>query len=290
MLDTDLVVPAGARLLVGPGTTLDLVRGAKILSRSPVELRGRSDAPVAIVSSDRSGQGLAVLQAGSPSRIEHARFEGLRGARELGGRLGGAVTFYESPVEISSSTFESNGAGRAVLAIRSRLTVDGSTLRDGPGDALGCDFCELEVTRSHILRFAGDAIEVSGGAGRLDDVEVEGAGGAGVRARAASELVAARLRVARAGFGVIAEDRAKLRVEDLHVRECTWASAALQGRSEPGPAELRISKLSGETKELRHLVQPGSTAMLDGELLAPSPERILQEVLHGEPRAVAAKR
>ncbi len=288
-LDEDLVAPPGIVLRAGPDTRIDLRHGAKIISRSPLEWRGSEEHPIEVFSSDATGQGVIVLQAGGESVVEHVIFRGLRAVDETGWSLTGAVTFYESPVTVIASEFAGNPAEDALNVIRSRVRVDGSVFRDTLSDAFDCDFCDAEVTNSRFYDLTNDAIDVSGSTAKLDTILIERAGDKGISAGEASDVTANRITVISAKVGVASKDRSTLTVRDLTLRDCKWGIAAFQKKPEYGPATAQITGFLAEPKAPENLIQVGSRVLVDGVELPASDEQDIWKILYGKPPAPVAK-
>ena len=161
-VDRDLVVPAGYRFRAGAGTRLDLVASSLILSRSPLDFHGLPGDPVVIESSDGSGQGLLVLDAGDRSRVEHVVFRGLRNPDRVAWKLTGAVTFYRSPVSIARSEFAANHSEDSLNVVRSPFEIDETLVHQTFSDAFDADFSDGEIRRSTFRDSGNDAIDVSG--------------------------------------------------------------------------------------------------------------------------------
>lgn len=290
VLEHDLIVPPGLVLRAGPGTRLDLLRGAKILSRSPLAWHGADGAPIEVVSTDATGQGLIVLGAGGESVLEHVSFRGLRAVNEKGWALTGAVTFYESPVQIVASEFAGNVAEDALNVVRSEVRIDESVFRDASSDAFDCDFCEVVVTDTRFERLVNDAIDVSGSTATVDNVTVERAGDKGISVGEASDLEARRILVIGSNVGIASKDRSTLTAQDVTVRDCRFGIAAFQKKPEFGPSSVRIHGFHGEPAPVRHLVQAGSTAEVDGVELPASDDQNIHEILYGESGPVVLHR
>ena len=71
---------------------------AKILSYSPLEFIGTENAPIFIHSTDKSGQGIIVINANQKSILRYTVFENLSTPSQGGWKLSGTISFYESPV------------------------------------------------------------------------------------------------------------------------------------------------------------------------------------------------
>ncbi|MFQ5825611.1 MAG: CotH kinase family protein, partial [bacterium] len=107
-LDKNLIIPKDYRVICPEGTHLNLSNSAKILSYSPLEFIGSEDYPIVIQSTDSTGQGIIVMNANETSVLEYVTFNNLSSPSQSGWELTGAVTFYESPVNISHCQFIGN--------------------------------------------------------------------------------------------------------------------------------------------------------------------------------------
>ncbi|MDJ0864990.1 MAG: CotH kinase family protein [Myxococcota bacterium] len=288
-LERDLIVPAGWVLAAGPGTRLELAGSVRLLSYSPLELVGSERAPVRVVSRGDAGGSVLVLQAGGRSRLEHVRFEGLGEPREPGLNLTGAVTFYESPVTILHAEFASNIAEDSLNVVRTEFVIDDVTFRGATSDAFDADFCRGRIANSRFIANENDAIDVSGSVVQVDNVLVDGAGDKGISTGEASELVATRVRIRGANVALASKDSSKLAVRDVALSQCTWGIAAFQKKPEFGPAAVRVEGFGSEETEVRHLVERGSTATIDGVEVPTAADENIKAILYEVADDVAAR-
>ena len=161
-IDTTLIVPAGYRLRAGPGTRLDLARGAMLVTRSPLVFRGEPEQPMVVTSSDGQGRGILVLQAPETSILEYVEMQHLTCPVEPGWMLTGAITFYEADAEIRHSRFADMGCEDAVNFIRCRFSIEESVFAGNDSDALDADFCDGKLHRVRFIDSGNDGIDVSG--------------------------------------------------------------------------------------------------------------------------------
>ena len=161
-LSKSLIIPKGYTVFCYPGTSLNLSRSAKILSYSPLVFIGSPEEPVLIKSDDKTGQGLVVIKASQESQLEYVVFENLTNPAQNGWRLTGAVTFYESPVNISSCRFLSSRSEDGLNIIRSEFSIADSFFKHSASDSLDADFCKGTITNLSFVDSANDAIDVSG--------------------------------------------------------------------------------------------------------------------------------
>ena len=74
-ISRDLIVPSKMLLKISAGAKIDLVKGADLISYSPVHVDGSEELPVKIVSSDSAGSCMRVIQANKQSRFSHVTFD-----------------------------------------------------------------------------------------------------------------------------------------------------------------------------------------------------------------------
>jgi hypothetical protein len=282
-LAEDLIVPAGLTLRAGPATRLDLVAHAKIFSRSPLEWVGSAERPIELVSSDGTGEGLVVVQAGAMSRLEHVRFAGLRASSSEGYELTGAVTFYEAPVEIRFSEFSRNQAEDQLNVFRGGVVVADSLFAETPSDAFDCDFCEGEFARVQFRALGNDAIDVSGAALVVSDIVVDGARDKGISVGEGSRVVAERIVVSGANAGLASKDLGVLSASDVTIRDSRYRLVALVKKAEFGGSRLDVRGLRTEGSVGRDLIDDSAEVFVDGARLGATGERDqLWELLYGE--------
>jgi hypothetical protein len=269
-IESDLVVGAGRTLECGPGTVLDLVDGALILSRSPVEFIGEADAPVVIESSDGTGGGVLVTGCAETSTLQHVVLRGMAGIEREGTNLTGALTFHEAPVALSQVRVAANACEDGLNLVRTSFAIDECTFAGALSDALDADFCDGSITRSRFADTGNDAIDVSGSRVEIDDVSISGCGDKGVSAGEASTVDVRSLTVTGARVGLACKDLSRLAVANLEMRDCPFGLAVYQKKSEFGPGDLRVGALRAEGVGELALVEPGSSLVIGG---APVTER-----------------
>ncbi len=157
-IDNDLVIPQGYTVLShqGGGTRLDLTGGSMILSYSPLRLTGDEEVPFDVTSSDGTGQGMVVLNAGNDSVLSYVRISNLSVPDRNGWKLPASVTFYQSPVRIDHGEFSGgDGPGSILAIVRGDAQISGSLFRGGNHDLLSSEYSSVGVTST---RFLGPSI------------------------------------------------------------------------------------------------------------------------------------
>jgi hypothetical protein len=281
-VDRDMVVPAGYRFRCGAGTRLDLVGSSLIVSRSPLEFRGRPGDPVVIESSDGTGQGLFVLDAGERSVLDHVAFRGLRNPDRNDWKLTGAVTFYRSPVSISHSEFGENNSEDSLNVVRSPFEIDATVIRDTFSDAFDADFSDGTIRGSTFRDTGNDAIDVSGSRVTVSSVRIERAGDKGLSAGEHSELTIQDVQVDGGSIGVASKDRSSVRVEGLRLADVKIGFALYAKKSEFGPATMDVRDATLESAETPYLLEQGSKLVMEGRGITPNATAVYDQ-LYGAP-------
>jgi hypothetical protein len=281
-IDRDLVVPPGYRFRCGAGTRLDLVGSSLIVSRSPLEFRGRPGDPVVIESSDGTGQGLFVLDAGGRSLLEHVAFQGLRNPDRDDWKLTGAVTFYRSPVRIAHSEFSNNASEDSLNLVRSPFEIEATIIRDTFSDAFDADFSDGSIRGSTFRDTGNDGIDVSGSRVTVSSVQIERAGDKGLSAGELSDLTIQDVQMDGGSIGVASKDRSSVHVEGLRLSGVKIGFALYVKKSEFGPATMEVRGASLENAETPYLLEEGSKLVLEGRGVAPNATGVYDR-LYGPP-------
>lgn len=279
-LKRDLVLPAGYVVHAVQGTVFDLVESAAIVSRSPIELVGTADEPVVIESSDGTGQGLVVLEAGARSTLSCVVFRGLGAPQRPGWKLTGAVTFYESPVTVDGCRFERARAEDALNVVRAPFRVERSVFSEVASDALDADFCRgSSIVDTEFEKSGNDAIDVSGSQLEVTDVTIRDAGDKGLSAGENSDMVARRVAIFDTEIAVASKDLSRIVLFNPKLVRCKVGFAAFQKKPEFGPAHITAHgiEIQGETV---FLIEEGSE-MFDGSKPVVTSGRNVEQKLYG---------
>lgn len=275
VLSKDLIFPAGFTVVCPEGVSIDLINKARILSFSPLDFIGTVENPIVIYSSDSTGQGILVMADGQRSILNHVTFRNLAAPVEEGWKLTGAVTFYESPVDIYNCGFLANRLSDDGLNIvRSEFTMDRVLFKDVFSDAFDGDFVKGRITNSMFIKCGNDAVDVSGSSVYIKNILVDGNGDKGISAGEVSAVSAEEVEVRNGNIGVAAKDLSILNITGLKISNCNIGFAVYQKKPEYGPAKLtaEVFKESGVKK--RYLLEEGSELTIDKVGMHPNGKNI----------------
>ena len=97
---SNLVIPKGYGLHIGPGTTLRFGKGVIVAVYGPLQFEGEADAPILLTNAPdaETWGGIAVVEAGVASAVRYTTVEYTAGmARPGWGTMTGDFIFFKSP-------------------------------------------------------------------------------------------------------------------------------------------------------------------------------------------------
>ncbi len=261
-----IIIPEGYRVHFEPGTTLDLTDSAMFISYSPVFMRGQKDHPIVVTSSDFSANGFTVLQAGVRSVLDNVIFENLNTLNYKGWMLTGAVTFYESDVDISNTMFYRNQCEDALNTVRSGFSLENAKFEHIYGDAFDSDFCTGRVANTSFTNIGNDAIDFSGSHIQIIDTDITEVEDKGISGGEGSDLTVINTTILRANIGVASKDLSTVTLRNSLIKDCNYGLVLLQKKPEYGPASMELVQTKIEQAKTPMLIEKGSVVTIDGKI------------------------
>lgn len=280
-VDRDLVIPKEKIFRINAGAKIDLVKSARIISYSPVNSQGEEGKPVIVTSSDESSMGVFITEAGKRSTLTYTEMSFLSNPRVDGWTMPAALTFYESPVDISYCTFSDNKVGDDFLnIIRSDFTIDNTLFKDINADAFDCDFCTGMVTNSVFVNIGNDGIDVSGTKINIQHVSIDNAGDKGLSAGEGSDMEASLVRITNSEIGITSKDNSTIVASDITMDNCRIGVTLFQKKSEFGPAYMTGHNITVQNAEIPYLVEDRSRLEIDGKMMTSNNDQV-KKILYG---------
>jgi len=287
-IDQPLYIPGGKPLYIFAGQKLDFVDQAFLLARTEVHFSGDEEKPISVFSSDGTGRGIFISQAGGRSTISHTIFDGLDVPKSGVWSLTGAVTFYESDVDIDHSEFINNNCEDGLNIIRSDFTITNSYFADTFSDAFDADFCTGVISESVFSRTGNDAVDASGSQLKIIDTDMAMIGDKGISGGEHSQINIENLHIEDAVIGIASKDLSLITGENISVSNSMIGITLYEKKAEFGPAFVDISNfhITGQV-DLDYLIQQKSILKIDGQVVLPrsaAKESLLfDKMIAGEP-------
>ena len=263
-ISTPLIIPDGYQFRIVAGTTIDIVNGGKIISHGPLRFIGTEQDPIKIFSSDKKGEGMLVLSGGKPSVLEHVTFDQLTNPKHGYWSITGAVTFYESPVNLENVVIKNNSCEDALNIVRTSFTMKNCTISDTQSDAFDGDFVTGSVMSSKFDNAGNDAIDISGSDIRVENVNILNAGDKGLSAGEDSKMSINNVYIYDSEIGIAGKDLSIVNAKDLLIKNTKLGFTAFQKKPEFGPSDMRVTGLQMEGVETEYLIENSSSLYVDG--------------------------
>jgi len=248
-LSKRLLIPEGYKLTIMPGTNIDMVQKAYMLSYSPVQLMGTKDDPILITSSDKTSQGFAVLQADKQSQVLYTSFTHLNTLEEGEWQMTGAVTFYESDVEMTNVTVSENNCEDALNLVRSNFSIRQLNINNTFADGFDGDFCKGKLMDSYLWNTGNDGLDYSGSWIEISDVLLENIGDKGISAGEEATLDIRDVTISKAQIGIASKDLSKVKLVNTSLKDCTQGFAAYRKKPEFGGGFINVKSYTEEGVE-----------------------------------------
>ena len=280
-LSTDLIIPANKHFEIHAGAQIDLINQAKIISYSPIFSNGTPRNSIVINSSDATSEGIIIMRAKERSQLSHTLFNQLSRPEETGWRLSAAVTFYESPVDISDCIFSNNKIGDDFLNIvRSDFSIKRSQFENILSDAFDCDFCTGKISETDFTNIGNDGIDVSGTQLEVENVKMNGIGDKGLSAGENSKMIVRNVEIKNAEIAITSKDQSLLTITDSKISGSRIGMALFQKKPEFGPGFIKADRVEMGQSEIAYLIEANSELVFDGKIIESNNENV-KKILYG---------
>ena len=287
-LDRPLFIPEGLVVEFRKSQQIDLINEAFIVSYSPMMSIGSDTDGILISSSDGTGRGIFICQAQDKSRFSYTTFDGLDCPKSGIWVLTGAVTFYESDVDISHCTFANNKCEDGLNIVRSDFSIENSFFSNTFGDAFDSDFSTGTMDDCAFSNTGNDAVDVSTTQLTIHDMQFKHIGDKAVSAGEKSTITIENADIDDATIGIASKDMSDISCENISISDTMVALTLYQKKPEFGPGTIvgKDITLSGNIS-MDYLIEKKSTLIIDGIEIFPrsdTKESILfDKMIKGEP-------
>lgn len=281
VLDENLILPPGFKIIARTGTSIDLINNAVIVSYSPLEFIGSIGKPILVTSSDGTGQGLTILDAKSESIIRNVDFSNLGSLRQGNWELTGMVTFYESPISMQGVKISNARAEDAINIVRSDFSIKSLEIVGTDSDCIDIDF-GFGVIEDFILTECGnDGLDFSGSDVSLSGGEIVDSVDKGISIGEGSVSTMESISVEGSYLGVAGKDQSEVEMNNVHISGTEYAFAVYQKKSEFGPASIRASNVDLVDNGEDFMIEEGNTLEIDGDIVLDKTRKVFAKLYPG---------
>lgn len=245
-LSKPMIIPAGYSLILEAGVNVDITNKAYMLIYGPLFTKGSQESPVFINSSDNSAQGLTVIKAGKKSILNYTFISNFNTLEEGDWQMTGAVTFYESDVEMTQVTISNNKCEDALNIIRSQFSIKELNINNTFADGFDCDFCKGKIFDSYLHHTGNDGLDFSGSYIEVESTRLENIGDKGISAGEEATLIVSDVTIDGSVIGIASKDLSTVKVIRTHLKNCQQGFAAYRKKPEFGGGVINVKSYTEE--------------------------------------------
>ena len=270
VISSPLVLAKGFTVDLKAGAKINIKDGGKIISYSPFNFRGTKQKPILIFSSDKKGQGILVLSEGRNSKLKHVIFSDLINPKYGGWSVSGALTFYESPVNLENVTIRNNRCEDALNIVRTHFTMTESQITGTQSDAFDGDFVKGSIVNCLFENLGNDAIDVSGSDLYISNVNISNAGDKGLSAGEDSKMTINNVIISNSEIAIAGKDLSIINAKNVKIKNTKLGITAFKKKPEFGSSNVTINGLVMENVETDYLIESSSNMFVDGKKIETS--------------------
>jgi hypothetical protein len=275
-LDKEIILPKGFKILSDGKTTINLINSATILSYSPLNFIGSENNPIQIISSDKTGQGIVVLNAGEESNFKHVIFENLRNPSKEGWEPSGAITFYKSPFKFENVKISNMLAEDSLDIVNSKYEIRNSIFEGCFSDCIDDDFGGGLIESTSFSDCGNDCIDISGSSVELKNIIITNVGDKGISIGEKGEVKMENIEINGGYIGVAGKDLSKTNIDKIKISDCEYGFSVYEKKSEFGPAKISVTNVELYSNKKDYLVEKGSTLLIDEKIILGNKEKVYE--------------
>ena len=265
VISAPLVIPRNYTFKLNPGVIINIINGGKIISHSPLSFIGTAEKPIKIYSSDKKGQGLLVLSEQKKSILKHVVFDHLRNPTHGGWGVTGAVTFYESPVDLRFVAVKNNACEDALNIVRAKFTMDQVSISNTQSDGFDGDYVQGTISNCQFDNLGNDAIDVSGSDLIIRNVTISNARDKGLSAGENSKMNIDTVEISNSEIAIAGKDLSIVDAKNLKISDTKLGFTAFQKKPEFGPSKITVNGVLMTNIETKYLIERSSSMFVDNE-------------------------
>jgi hypothetical protein len=267
VIEDPIIIPEDYHVIIPAGSKIDIRKKAFVLSYSAVEFLGSEEQPILVHSSDASAMAFTVIKAKKKSKVNYTTFSNMNTLSYKGWNLTGAVTFYESDVDIYHSNFTHNHCEDALNIVRSNFNFDYSSVTYTYADGFDADFCEGRVNHGYFNKTGNDGIDFSTSLIEIVDTKIDSAGDKGISIGEQGTAFVKNTSVNGAVIGIASKDLSQVTIESIDLKNCQEGFSAYQKKPEYGGGNIVVKAYTAENVERLYKIFPGSyLRLIDQEI------------------------
>lgn len=204
-------------VVLQPGTHLSFSPNAYLIINGSLLSKGTENSPVVMDASNDYWKGLYVFNAYKKSILDNTKISNLSALEDGILELTGAITFYNSEVDLNNVVISDIIAEDAINIVHSKYSMNKISILDAASDAFDSDFSDGKITDSSFKNIAGDGIDFSGSKATIKNVNISIIGDKGISAGEQSTILISNVSIENVDSGVVSKDNSNVILENSKI-------------------------------------------------------------------------
>ena len=260
-INKSLIIPSKYKLIINPGINIIFEDEGYLITEGPVFLNGEKNKPISI-KSENGGKGIFVLNSGVKSKIKNTIFEKLNPINEVSLNITGAITFYNSDIEIENSIFKDLNAEDGLNIVNSKFKIKNSFFNNLYSDGIDLDFSDGKIFNTTFQNIGNDAIDISGADVSINNVYINQVGDKAISVGESSNLEINNTNLSNGFIGIASKDLSNVLINNLITNNLKICLAAYKKKNEYGPGKIKINS-SDKNCMNNYILEKGSSISSD---------------------------
>ena len=229
---------------------------------------GQDERHISISSSDKTGQGLHLIESAEAAVFRKVYFSNLRNLQRPYWHLTGAVTCYESAVVFEACVFRDNQSEDALNLIRCEAKLNRVKVKNTSADGIDMDFCEADIKALFVDETANDGLDVSGSIINIENSILQNCHDKGISVGEDSDLFVSETEIKGASMAIAAKDLSMVSARNVILQNCKQGFVAFQKKPEFGPASIIVEHYEATNVNKLYEIGPGSRLQLNNKVIS----------------------
>ena len=212
--------------------------------------------------------------------MEYVHFDGLRNPADQLWNLTGAITFYNSPIEISNCIFSNIKAEDSINIVKSKFSFKNSQIIRSKSDSIDLDFSDGIIENISIIDAGNDGIDISGSNIKMNYVSIDGAKDKAFSVGEEANIEANNVEIKDAEIAFASKDKSTIIADSISVANSKVGFVVFQKKPEYGSASMNISNGSIQNVETPYLLEPNSDLTINEKKYKTNVENV-ESLLYG---------
>lgn len=275
-----LILPNDYSLIIEEGAKIILKNKGLIFVNGDIQTLGTKLKPV-IFEASEGGKGLLIINARKKSNLINTKFINLSSPNIDKVNITGAITFYNSPVNINHSFFSSNFSEDSLNIIRSNFKISNSSFLNSFSDALDLDSSNGEIYNISFKNIGNDAIDISNGEVLINQLKINNSPDKAISIGEKSLVDGSEIFIDRSGIGIASKDLSTISLRNIIIKNTDVCFTSFQKKNEYGPASINVlDDKSVLSCEKEYLLEKGSSITVKDKKYLPNSISV-KELLYG---------